>query len=125
MTHPSIIRSIDKDEPGLGHPEALEDLLDRVAAWPSIRIDRNGRRATLRDRIAGVIGNLDLRTASLVVDVPWDMVGALGDLAPPAPGEAGVRLEVLDEDRSRTAIALLRWRTEIERFAPQYRNASP
>jgi hypothetical protein len=111
----------------LPQSEAAEDLLRRVAGLPSISVERNGCRATLRHRVAAVaIAKLDLATAGLVVDVPRDMAGALHRPAPlPRPENGAVRVNVADRDRRRAAIALLRWRIDVERFGPQYRNASP
>jgi hypothetical protein len=37
----------------------------------------------------------------------------------------GVSVHVTDVDSRRAAEALLRWRIELERFAPQLRNAAP
>jgi hypothetical protein len=80
-----------------------------------------------RDRVAAVgLARLDLRTAALVVDVPSDLAGGLRHLGPlPRPRHGAVRLDVTGDDDRRAAIALLRWRSEVERFASQYRNASP
>lgn len=43
----------------------------------------------------------------------------------PRSPDGGVRLDVIDADSRRTAMELLRWRIDVERFASRYRNASP
>jgi hypothetical protein len=102
-------------------------LLRRLGAWPFLRIERHGVRAVLhggdRDR---VIGSVDVRTGTLTVDVGR---GAIGPLVARHPEVevvgGGVRLAVTDARRRAAAEALVRWRIDLERFAPQGREASP
>jgi hypothetical protein len=102
-------------------------LLRRLDASPYVRVDRRGVHAVLygydRDQ---PIGTVDVRTGTLTVDVPPDL---LGQLLESHPGlqvtSGGVRLDVTDDERGRAAEALVRRRIDLERFGPQWREASP
>jgi hypothetical protein len=60
------------------------------------------------------------------VNTPSDKVPVLLAGHPRLVGAQGsVSLRVMDTDTCTTAEMLLRWRTNLERFAPQLRAASP
>jgi hypothetical protein len=80
---------------------------------------------TLRVRNV-VIGTLNIETRALTANVPAGTVGLLLADRPQLRGtHDGVSVHVTDVDSRRAAEALLRWRIELERFAPQLRNAAP
>jgi hypothetical protein len=102
-------------------------LLARLGDWPFLRIERHGERAVLhggdRDR---VIGTVDVRTGTLTVVAGPELVGPLAARHPDLEVTGrGVRLAVTDARRRAAAEALVRWRIDLERFAPQRREASP
>jgi hypothetical protein len=102
-------------------------LLCRLDAWPFLRIERRGVRVVLyggdRDE---PIGTVDARTGTLTVEVRPDLRGPLLECHPELQlANGGVRLEVTDAERRVAAESLVRWRIGLERFAPQWREASP
>jgi hypothetical protein len=107
-------------------PGAPDPWLARLEAWPFLRIERRGGAAVLYFCDGGrAIGTIDVRTGMLTVDVDPALVGPLlarDAQLHAAPG--GVRLRAAGAGRS-AAEALLRWRIDLERYAPQLRDASP
>jgi hypothetical protein len=108
-------------------PGELEELLRRLGSWPYLRTELRGARMTLRVRSGDVvIGTLNLETRALTASVPPGMVSLLLANRPQLRGtKDGVSVHVTDVDNRRAAEALLRWRIELERFAPQLHCASP
>lgn len=103
------------------------ELVDRLGAWPFVRVECRGRRAVLlsggRDQ---AIGAIDLREGMLTVAVPPPLVGALLARHPELePALRGVRITLTDADRLAVGEAVLRWRVARVRFAAQRREASP
>jgi hypothetical protein len=110
---------------GSRQPGELGELLRRLDSWPYLRAELRGDRVTLRVRNV-VIGTLNIETRALTAHVPAGMVGLLLADRPQLRGtNDGVSVRVTDVDSRRAAEALLRWRIELERFAPQLRNAAP
>jgi hypothetical protein len=110
-----------------GSPAEPGRLLRRLDASPFIRVERRGRRAVLhvsdRDR---VIGALDLWTGTLTAVVAPDLSRQLLAHDPRLQvTRRGVRVDVTDAGSRMAAEALVRWRVDLERFAPQWREASP
>jgi len=108
-------------------PGKLVELLHRVDSWPFVRLELTGHCVTLHggagDRLIGVL-NLDTRV--LTVDVPPDMVSRLPkEHQQPAARKDSVSVRVSDADSRSAAEALIRWRIDLVRFAPQLRDASP
>jgi hypothetical protein len=102
-------------------------LLRRLDALPFLRIERRGVRAVLygadRDQR---IGTVDVSTGTLTVDVGPDLRGPLLERHPELRlANGGVRLDVTDAARRVAAEDLVRWRIGLERFGPQWREASP
>jgi hypothetical protein len=84
-------------------------LLRDLGSWPFLRIERRGPRALLYGAVAGDrFATLDLSTGALTVDP-----------------DMGVGVDVVDAESRRAAEALIRRRVDLERFAPQLREASP
>jgi hypothetical protein len=108
-------------------PGGLGALLRRLDSWPYLRTELRGDRVTLRMRNGdAVLGTLNIETRALTANVPAGMVGLLLADRPRLRGtNDGVSVHVTDVDSRRAAEALLRWRIELERFAPQLRNAAP
>jgi hypothetical protein len=104
-----------------------EELLRRLDSWAYLRTDLHDDRVTLRMRNGDTaIGTLNLETCALTASVPPAMVSLLLASRPQLRGtEDGVSVDVTDVNNRRAAEALLRWRIELDRFAPQLRNASP
>jgi hypothetical protein len=107
-------------------PEAAT-FLDRVSTWPTIRVDADSRRATMRStRDDRVVGRLDLRTGRLDVEVPADVAAELIRAHPELrrrPG--GVRAHLGDEGGVERGQQLLLRRITVQRNAAQLRHASP
>jgi hypothetical protein len=110
-----------------GSPAESSRLLRRLDAWPFLRIERRGQRAVLYGSVRHqVIGTLDLRTGTLTADVGPDLSRELRESHPRLQvTRRGVRLDVTDAGSRMAAEALVRWRVDLERFAPQWREASP
>jgi hypothetical protein len=103
------------------------ELVQRLAAWPFVRIERRGARAVLlsggRDL---AIGAVDLREGMLSVAVPPPLVAEMLDRHPQLePTPRGVRIALTDTERLAIGEAVLRWRVGRVRFAAQRREASP
>ena len=102
-------------------------LLAHLAAWPFLRIEQRGANAALYfSPRHQAIGTVDVRTGTLTVDVGRDAVGPLLERHPQLQVTGGgVRLDVTEAEAAPAAEALIRWRVDLERFAPQLRDASP
>jgi hypothetical protein len=73
-----------------------------------------------------LIGTLNLETRALTASIPRGMVSLLLANRPQMRAtKDGVGVHVTDVENRRAAEALLRWRIELEWFAPQLRCASP
>jgi hypothetical protein len=106
-------------------PAELADLLHHLDSWPNVHMERWPDGVTFRVRDV-VIGTLELGTRTLSVNIPADKVRVLLSGHPQLVGmKDGVTLHVVDTDSRTTAEALLRWRTNLERFSPQLLAASP
>ena len=99
------------------------DLLARLDASPFLRIEHRGPYALLCCPPTGrTIGSVDERTGLLTVDVDREFVGPLLDRHPQLGVTAGgVRLDAA----APAADAIVRWRIDLELFAPQLGAASP
>lgn len=102
-------------------------LVERLASWPFVRIERRGARAVV---LSGgqdlAIGAIDLREGLLSVAVPPPLVGSMLERHPELePTLRGVRIALTDADRLAVGEAVLRWRVGRVRFAAQRREASP
>jgi hypothetical protein len=101
-------------------------LLARLEAWPFLRIEQRGTDAALYFGAGEqAIGLMDARTGMLTVHVGPEVIAPLLERHPQLqPAAGGVRLRATGAGRA-AAEALLRWRIDLERFAPQLHNASP
>lgn len=105
--------------------EPLTDLLSRLDSSPYINIERRTDRVTFRVRDV-TVGTLNLATRTVSVNAPADKVPVLMAGHPRlVAAHDSVSLRVSDTDTRATAETLLRWRTNLERFGPQLRAASP
>jgi hypothetical protein len=103
----------------------LGELLRHLDSWVCLRVERRTDRVTLRVHDV-VVGTLNLQSCGLLVNVPPGMMGPLLEGHPQLRGTRdSVSVRVNDADSRAAAEALLRWRVEIERYAPQLRAASP
>jgi len=102
-------------------------LLRRVDAWPHARVERRGPRATVRDEAGGrALAVLELETGRLIAPLPRELVDTARDLHPLwRPTAGGVTVDLSSPAGPAAAEALLRWRLELELFAPQALAASP
>jgi hypothetical protein len=102
-------------------------LVERLAAWPFVRVERRGPRAVLLSGDQDLaIGAIDLQDGVLTVAVPPPLVGPVLARHPELePALRGVRLLLSDPDRLAVGEAVLRWRVGRVRFAAQRRAASP
>jgi hypothetical protein len=100
-------------------------LVARLEAWPFLRIQRRGTEVALCFGNQ-TIGTVDIRSGVLTVYVGGDLSSGLLERHPRLQvGVGGVRLNVTDAEGLHAAEALLRWRMDVGRFAPQWRDASP
>ena len=104
-----------------------DQLLQHVASWPSMRASARGRRVSFRTYgSARALGTLDLGSGVLDVDMPPDVVPSVLRSHPElARSATGVRFELVDARGLATAEWLLHRRLAVERYARQYRDASP
>jgi hypothetical protein len=106
-------------------PGEFAELLRHLGSSPYVEIERSTGSVSFRAN-ARVIGALNFRSRVLSVHIPSNMVPPLLDSHPQLVGaNDGVRLRVIDTNSRAEAERLLRWRIELERFAPQRRVASP
>jgi hypothetical protein len=95
--------------------------------WPFVRVDLQHDGAALhsggRDTL---IARLNLLTGALTVFVIADMGRSLVTTEPLLRlTRDGVQVEVVDEDSRKAGERLICWRTDLERFGAQLREASP
>jgi hypothetical protein len=103
----------------------LTDLLSCLDSSPYIKIERRTDRVTFRVRDV-IVGTLNLATRTVSVNTPSDKVPVLVAGYPRlVAAHDSVSLQVSDTDTRATAETLLHWRTNLERFGPQLRAASP
>jgi hypothetical protein len=109
-----------------GTPESAT-FLGRVSNWPTIRMEADGRRVTMRstgdDR---VVGRLEPRTGRLDFEVPADVAAELVRAHPELrrrPG--GVRAQLGEPGGVERGEQLMLRRITVARNAAQLRNASP
>lgn len=104
-----------------------EALLERLASWPFVRVERRGMRATLLSGDRDLpIATIDLRDEELTVAVPPALVTPMLRRHPELePGGRGVRLILSDAAHLAVGEAVLRWRVGRVRFAAQRGAASP
>jgi hypothetical protein len=103
----------------------LDELLRRLDSWAYLSIERRPGCVILRVRDV-VVGDLQLASRVLSVDVPGEMLGPLLRVHPHLrETKDGVSVQVTDLDSRAAAEALLRWRIELERFGWQLLAASP
>jgi hypothetical protein len=101
------------------------ELLHHLGSWPYLHIERRTDRAMLRMRDL-VVGTLNLVTDALSVNVPPDAVGPMLESDPRLRRTTdGVGVHVTDSESRTAAETLVRWRVDLERFAPQLDAASP
>jgi hypothetical protein len=108
-------------------PALAHALVDQLAAWPFVRVERRGHCAVVLSGARELaIGTIDLREGRLTIAVPPHMVGAMLARHPLLePAGRGVRLALSDDEHCAAATRLLRWRIGRVRFAPQAGEASP
>jgi hypothetical protein len=109
-----------------GTPESAT-FLGRVSNWPTLRIEADGRRITMRstgdDR---VVGRLEPKTGRLDVEVPAEVAAELVRAHPELrrrPG--GVRAQLGEPGGIERGEQLMLRRITVARNAAQMRNASP
>jgi hypothetical protein len=114
--------------PRLGpQPSDAHELLRRVSLWPFVRVELRHEGADLhcggRDTL---IARLNLLTGALTAFVAADMGTALLNTQPLLRRTRdGAQIDVIDEDSCKAGERLIRWRTDLERFGAQLREASP
>ena len=107
------------------YPGEVEELLHHLDSWPYLHIERRTDCAILRMHDL-VVGTLNLVMHALSVNVPP------GAVAPRLASDPllrrttdGVSVHVTDIESRTAAVALVRWRLDLERSAWQLRAASP
>jgi hypothetical protein len=107
-------------------PGEVDELLHHLGSWPYLHIERRTDCAILRTRDL-VVGTLNLAMHALSVNVPPDAVGPMMLESHPLVRRTtdGASVHVTDSESRTVAETLLRWRVDLERFAPQRRTASP
>jgi hypothetical protein len=122
MTTPQLMHGTHADTQC---PGELEELLHHLDSWPYLHIERRTDCAVLRMHDL-VVGTLNLVMDALSVDVPPVAVTATLASDPLLRRTAdGVSVHVSDIESRTAAETLLRWRVDLERFAPQFGAASP
>jgi hypothetical protein len=108
-------------------PSEAEVLLRRVSRWPYVRVDLRGRDAAIYSGIPETcVARLDVETGALTVFVSAEDVTPLLETEPLLRvSREGVHLDVHDTGSRTAGERVLRWRIDLERFAPQLRAASP
>jgi hypothetical protein len=107
------------------YPGEVEELLHHLDSWPYLHIERRTDCAILRMHDL-VVGTLNLVMHALSVNVPPDAVAPRLESAPLLRRTTdGVSVHVTDIESRTAAETLLRWRVDLERFAPQLGAASP
>jgi hypothetical protein len=104
-----------------------EVLLHCVSKWPYVRVDVQGDDAGINSGIPRTcVARLRVDTGALTVFVSAEEVTTLLATEPLIRRSSeGVYLGVHDTDSRTAGERLLRWRLDLERFAPQLRAASP
>jgi hypothetical protein len=122
---PPSIGTEGRPTSGHGSPGEVEQLLHHLDSWPYLRIERRTDCAILRMHDL-VVGTLNLGMHALSVDAPPGAVGPRLESDPLLRRTTdGVGVRVTDSESRAAAEKLLRWRVDLERFAPQLRAASP
>lgn len=108
------------------HSEARV-LVRRVSLWPSVRVELRGDDAAVYSGIRDTfVARVGLATSTLVVFVVAEMTHTLIATEPLLRATRdGVRLDVRDAGSLKAGERLIRWRIDLERFGPQWREASP
>jgi hypothetical protein len=107
------------------YPGEVEELLHHLDSWPYLHVERRPDCAILRVHDL-VVGTLSLVMHALSVNVPPDAVGPRLESHPLLRRTTdGVSVHVTDIESRTAAETLLRWRVDLERFAPQLGVASP
>jgi hypothetical protein len=103
----------------------VEELLHHLDSWPYLHIERQSDCAILRMHDL-VVGKLNLAMRAVSVNVPPDATGPRLASDPLVRRTTdGISVHVTDIESRTTAETLLRWRVDLERFAPQLGVASP
>jgi hypothetical protein len=102
-------------------------LAHRISAWPFVRLEQRGDHAVIHSGVRDTfIARLELGTGALTACVDAELVTTLVASEPLLRvTRDGVRVDVVDADSRQAAERLLRWRIDLERFAPQLGEASP
>jgi hypothetical protein len=108
-------------------PDELGRLVRTLQCSPYFRVERRDDLVTLRSGVLdAAIGAVNLETGVLTVHVSPDVAGPLLEEHPRLRRTSdGVGVRVTNGATRRAAEVLIRWRMEVERYAPQLRNASP
>lgn len=107
------------------YPGEVEELLHHLDSWPYLHVERRPDCAILRVHDL-VVGTLNLVMHALSVNVPPDAVGPrLANDQLLRRTTDGVSVHVTGIESRAAAETLLRWRVDLERFAPQLGVASP
>jgi hypothetical protein len=102
-------------------------LVRRVSLWPSVRVELRGDDAALYSRAGDTfVAQVGLATGALTVFVIADLAHSVVLVEPLARvTRDGVGLDVRDADSLQAGERLIRWRIDLERSGPQWREASP
>jgi hypothetical protein len=99
--------------------------LHHLDSWPYLHIERRTDCAIMRTHDL-VVGTLNLVMHALSVNLPADAVGPRLASHPLLRRTTdGIGVHVTDSESRTAAETLLRWRVDLEPFAPQLRAASP
>jgi hypothetical protein len=117
-------RRLTPRRPALSQTRAL---VRRVSLLPSVRVEVRGDDVAIYSGPGEtLVARVALATGALTVFVGADAARRLtGSQAPVRVTPDGVGLDVRDADDRKAAERLIRWRIDLERFGPQWREASP
>ena len=107
--------------------DSVESVLAAVERVPAVRLQMDDAYGAAGVRVATrVVARIDLRHRSVLVKVPPDLIPTLQrDFPSSRPTAEGIVLDVTRSPGGSEALAAIRRRATVERFAPQFRVASP
>jgi hypothetical protein len=117
-------RRLIPPRPALSETRAL---VRRVSRLPSVRVELRGDEIAIYSGPGEtLVARVGLATGAVTVFVGADAAPRLAAGRPPVRvTRDGVGLDVRDADDREAAEWLIRWRIDLERFGPQWREASP
>jgi hypothetical protein len=102
------------------------ELVRRVSRWPSVRVESNGLEAAVHSNPGGtLVARLNLLTGALTGFAVGDMGSLLATESLLRVTRDGVHLDVVDPDSREAGERLIRWLVDLQRFGPQFGEASP